>query len=605
MKSKTSLFKKAVFKRNLRGYSGLWIGLILLYVFCMPLPVYLRLANNWYLDLPKDELIMYKAHQMIEIIWTMPLFVPIFALAALVTAMVVFSYLFTGRNANMMHTFPVSRLSLFCTNYVTGILFLVLPQVVGIMLALLTGAVNGAVTSEVIKYSMIWIGIAAGESWFFFSMAVCVLMFAGNIVAVPVFYFIINFLYQGCKFIFYGMLSTVSYGLMNATDGRLDSSNLLTPLIYMSRHIRVEKIYSEDNTFLQFQGETAFLIYLASALVFTGISIIVYEKKHLETAGDVITVGWLKPIFRWGAAICVSALGTLIFMQLIYGYSLAKILISVTILGIMAFYIAQMVLERTMRVFTKGKARECIVFVAFMCVIYIGLDADVLGIEKKMPQKDEIQAVIIDGALQFYAQSSDEISWAMDIHQQIIDAKDAFSKVQQQRYMDNIEYISLIYCLEDDQILKRSYYIPIDENPQSVYGQVHTLASKPDTILKQYFGIHYPQVRVYGGNLDFYNSSEGIPLNQEEAEQIYQALIKDIEEGNFESKEDSQPLGGIYLNIHDAQGFITPRDALYSNYGTDEDGTAEFTIYDDMVNLMKVLKKLGYEPDELITEVEF
>lgn len=608
MKSKTSLFKKAVFKRNIRGSLGLWIGLLLLYLFCMPLPAYLRLSYEWLSNMPKDELILYKADILIENIWMMPMFVPIFALAALVAAMALFSYLFTGRNANMMHTFPVSRLSLLCTNYVTGLLFLIIPQVVALLFTLLIGTANGALTTEVIKYSLMWLGIAAGESWFFFSMAVCVLMFAGNIVAVPVFYFIINFLYQGCKFIFAGMLSTVCYGLMNA-GGQPNSSDLFTPMLYMSRHILLRQRSTTDGDRYVFAGGTAFLIYLAAAFVFLIISIIVYEKKHLETAGDVITVGWLKPIFRWGAAICTSALGTLFLFAVIgYKFTFVKILCSVTVLGIIAFFVAQMVLERSMRVFTKAKVREGIVFIVFMCVAYVALDSDVLGIEKKIPQKDEIQSVRINGAVSLFAQSADEIAWAMDIHKQIIDSKKEFSQVHQSDFAENIAYLSLTYCLEDDKTMERSYYIPIEESPESVSGQIQALASKPEIIFKEYFGIHYPQVRVYGCTLNIYNNEDYSQksLEQEEAEQVYQAVIKDVQEGNFardssfETSETEEVLGSVNLNIHDEQGFATPSDIFYGHV-QNQDGVAEIWLTSSHKNLIKTLKKIGYDPYEMKT----
>ena len=41
------------------------------------------------------------------------------------------------------------------------------------------------------------------------------------------------------------------------------------------------------------------------------IAVVVYKKKHVETAGDIITVQWMKPVFRWGTAVCTSSLGAL------------------------------------------------------------------------------------------------------------------------------------------------------------------------------------------------------------------------------------------------------------------------------------------------------
>ena len=186
MKSKISLFNKAVWKRNVAGGWGLWSALFLFYILVLPVSLYgsmVQMIRSNVVDKPSEAIYPF---MMVDNLWRMSFYVPIFAIAALFCAMYVFSYLFTARNSNMMHTYPVNRLSLFVTNYVSGLAILLVPAIFAALLTLAGGASLGVVTGEVVKYYMLWILTAAVENIFFYSMAVCLLMFVGNIFAVPV-----------------------------------------------------------------------------------------------------------------------------------------------------------------------------------------------------------------------------------------------------------------------------------------------------------------------------------------------------------------------------------------------------------------------------------
>ena len=567
MKSKISLFNKAIFKRSIRGNLGLWLGLLAVYLFILPLNLYLVMNSRWMTsDMSAGDLRELRINQMITGIWSMDLFVLLFACSAVIVAVVVFSYLFTGRNTNMMHTFPVTRAGLFCTNYVTGVLYLVVPQVAAAMLSLLVGASMGAVDGQVVKYYFLWIGAAAAETVFFFSMAVCVLMFAGNAAAAVVFYFILNFLYEGCCLILSGILSTVCYGL-DRID-RVGSLDVLTPIQYMRRRIIVVDSGVGDKWVYQFHGGKILAGYLAVAVVLAAIAFLVYQKKQLETAGDVITVGWLKPIFRWGAAACCSALGTVMLCsQFGIEPTIGRVLITATFFSIISFFVAQMVLERSMRVFTKQRVWEGIAFVVCICAVYLGMDNDLFGIEKKIPKADEIQAVIMDGEVGLYAYTPDEIAWVREIHKQIVDSKKEFEQAKRNGENGPVEewdYANFTYLLKNGSQVRRNYFIPVQKQAQSVSTQIADYKKQPDVILKSYFGIHYPDIEVYGATLDTGLGSHRV--SQKDAKKLYKAVVQDAKEGHFSEQQEDD--GGYYDNkdintsgvvtfdVRDEQGFI-------------------------------------------------
>lgn len=629
MKSKISLFNQAVFKKNLTSGWVLWAGLLVLYILGIPVSMYGVLSEMSHFPMynPESNVALSAVFQftMITNVWFMlRTLVPIFAIAALFCAMHVFSYLFAARNSNMMHTYPVSRVSLFLTNFVSGILYLFVPLAAAAVLTLAVGASKGAVNAEVLKYYGIWLVVVLIENLFFFSMAVCVLMFVGNIIAVPALYLILNFLYEGCLFIAESMAQVVCYGLDN--QATLGGFGVLTPMIYLRRvGIQYENAYENPGYTLQRIGVLPG--YLAAAVLFAVIALVVYQKKHIETAGDVITVNWLKPIFRWGMALCTASLGALLLRYSFYSKSFVFILGSVAVIGMIVFFIAQMLLDRSIHVFTKRKIQECLLYTAVVCGCYFALDLDVAGLERKIPDADEIQAVLVQGGIQLLATEEEEISWVRDIHRQIIDAKKEFehraadkTEMTQYTYTETTQYTYFEYLLKDNSILRRRYEVPMDEEKESVYGQIMEYAGRKEVILKELFGIHYPEIEVYGGRWNTADTTawgeedpeismqnDEIRISEADAKQLYEAIKQDVESGNVladgrDTAAGIQCYGNLILEVRDEAGFLNVSNygaiSNYREHNLPKDGKTTIYVSDKFTCLLEKMRELGYLPKE-------
>ncbi|MCI9124246.1 MAG: hypothetical protein HFH35_09230 [Eubacterium sp.] len=599
MKSKISLYNKsewnrslvnrAIFKRNIREYWGVWGGLLFLWLLVFPLLLYYKLEGfNQFAEKTDPAYHTMLANAMTEFLWQRQgSYIMIFAVSAIAAAMAVFSYLFKARNCNMMHTYPVSRISLLTTNYVCGLLFQIVPLIIGVAASMLVGAAFGALDAVSARSYLTWIGVALVEQIFFFSMAVCMLMFVGNIVAAPILYLILNFLYMGCQMIWQGMVVTVCYGL----DDFSMESNLLTPIVYMRRHIGIMSEGEEDGTFRYlFYGGTELAVYAVAAVVFLIIAVVVYKKKHVETAGDIITVQWMKPVFRWGTAVCTSSLGALCVSGTLYNTSFSVILISAVVIGVFVFFIAQMLLERSMRVFSKKRIQECIVYTVILCICYIGLDADLLGLEGKMPPINEVEKVTVSGGIELYTTDPKEIAWVQDIHKQIISCKDEFERTTESELYS---YLRIDYQMTDGSRLCRHYQrIPFSDAPDSVGGRITAYAKQPDVVMKRYFGIHYPDIAVYGGRIFDYGTGEEVRLSETDAKQLYQAFQKDAQSGNIlNDKMTGEQLGELTFNVRDELGYKS-----YGSYGPMQKDAETTIIFDDagFQNVRQVMEKLGY-----------
>ena len=99
-------------------------------------------------------------------------------LFGILTAMAVFSYLYNSRSAGFFHTLPMRREGLFLTNYLSGLAFLLVPNVVVFLLSL---AVEGAFGLLVFSSLFTWLVVTCMLNLFFYSFAVFCAMFTGHI----------------------------------------------------------------------------------------------------------------------------------------------------------------------------------------------------------------------------------------------------------------------------------------------------------------------------------------------------------------------------------------------------------------------------------------
>ncbi len=610
MKLKTSLFNWAVWKRNVVGGWYLWAALLLIYIMMLPVSVYGTLSELFKYDYTPGELSAMMENVMVSQVWRMRSFVPFFAIVALLCAMYVFSYLFTARNSNMMHTYPVSRTSLFVTNFASGMLFLLVPILIAFLLTLAVGLSMGAVNAFAFQQYGLWLLTVFVENLFFYSLAVCVLMFVGNMIAVPVLYFILNFLYAGCTMIASAMLEVVCYGLNSNYFSYNDALfSVITPILCL-RRVAPNNIAGDGSLKNLLENMKVLPGYFMAALLLIAVALIAYRKKHIETAGDVITVGWLKPVFRWGTAVCTSALGALFISALSYQQSFPAILLGVAVIGILVFFTVQMLLERSVYVFSKRRVRECLVYTVVVCGFYLMLDTDILGIERKIPATDEVEAARIMGEISMLACDADEIDWIRDIHSQILGSKKEFQSAIADKNSDT-RYVTIEYLLKNDSIIRREYMIPESKKAESVSEQIRVYGRRPDIVLKQIFGIHYPQIQVYGGTWENYTDQTNaqVRISQKDAEKLYAAIVQDVESGKLDevaSRSDANAptveatenvFGNLTLDIRDEAGYINAqlRSVLeIYNDQVGKDGTAYLSVDTRYTNVLRTLRDLGY-----------
>ena len=184
-------------------------------------------------------------------------------------------------------------------------------------------------------------------------------------------------------------------------------------------------------------GGKAVAIYALVGVLLFFVGYLIYRKKRLETVGDCIAVNWLKPVFRWGSAICVAILAAALVAGVNSKASRTQMMIlalmGAVISGAVAFFIAQMFLAKSFKVFEKRRITECVGVVAVSLLLVAGISMDAVGIEKKIPDVGELKAVYMCADESIMADEPEKMKELIALHKNIIDAKDGLLKASQSK----------------------------------------------------------------------------------------------------------------------------------------------------------------------------
>ena len=433
----------------------------------------------------------------------------------ILAAMAVFSYLYNSRPAGMMHALPIRREGLFLTNYLSGLCFFLFP-IAGVALLTVPAQLYAGCGADLTSV-FLWACCQALMSLFFYSFAVFCAMFTGHIMALPAFYVILNFLVLALCWLFEAMASLFLFGFpFSGTIVDRPLVSWLTPLLRYCETLR-----STGAPDYRLTGLPSVFAYGLAALALAALALLAYRRRHIESAGDVVSVSWVRPIFKYGVAFCSAvALGTFLW-SLFFDTdtdSVWTLLLFLLFAGALGYFVAEMLLRKTFRVFRgnwKGAVGFSLALIAAACV----LEFDLTGYETRIPAAEQVAQVQVDlmGSVAPYdsfdlpASLTDpaEIAQAVALHSAVVGQKEALES-QPRDYswttadspygaidveeLSSISF-SLRYTLKDGGVLERSYSIPISrellDDPDSPAARLEALVNAPGVADQAYFSGSY------------------------------------------------------------------------------------------------------------------
>lgn len=453
MRSKTSCFNGTLFRKNLSRYWPLW-GLASFGGAMFPLAMLLELLHNGFR--------FWSPLETRQAYYTVLSYgVPVISIVyAILCAMAVWSYLYNARSVGMMHTLPIRREGLFVTNVLSGLTMMAIPYAVtGVLLVLVTMLFGGF---EPMGVLVTVLGVM-GESLFFFGLATFCAFIVGNVFMLPALYGLLNFIAVLTDFMVNLLAQGFCFGLNSSYSGTVE---WLSPVVYLVQKISPNNTYEtqwvtdrlggqryETSVLTSVTLENGWLIaaYAAAGAALLGLAWLLYRRRRSESAGDVVAVGWMKLVFRYGCAVYAAILGGRLLYALLWEsfqsgryFTVLPMILCMIAGGAIGYYAASMLLAKTPRVFkTTWKG---MLAVALGCAALCGaMKCDLFGVVRRVPAPDSVKLVNVyaAGSNYYLTPGKDDalIEKVRTLHQTIIDDKDYIMSTAEGRsvYMETEE----------------------------------------------------------------------------------------------------------------------------------------------------------------------
>ena len=477
MRSTTCWLNSTLYHKTMSRFWPVWAGYGLLMAFILPLNL---LQQFHYAD--QDTGRMFRiAVNLAQIIGP---FVLLLMVGCVLVAMGVYGYLYNNRSACMMHALPLRRETLFTTQYLAGLSMLILPVLLMAVLATFVEMAYLPTEHWALALSSLWALVLtmAISSLFFFSLASFCAMFTGHILALPVFYGVANF----AAVVLYTLFSELARNfLFGFTTARATPVlvEFLTPFFTLSRasewEITFKDVPIQSNPEIltaipveaHLNEPVTLAIYVVAALVLAGIALLLYKNRHIESAGDVVSIPAVRPLFQIGVSLAVGlGLGILTAMFFDLADHLLPLTLFVLIWAVVGWFAASMFLEKSFRVLKHWKGALCMA--AALALVSGALKFDLFGYERRIPAAEDVKqlAVYIDlgapadsgGRVMLELTDPEQIQAFLNLHRTVAEGRD--------RYRDNYSgenlfTLDLTYHLKNGKEMTRIYrQLPVNRN---------------------------------------------------------------------------------------------------------------------------------------------
>lgn len=633
MKSRTLFFNSTLLRKNVARFAPLW-GI---YLLCLLIGLGLM-----YVDAHRPVVNFWFASHMAQCIQVMSLVNLFFAP---LVAMFLFGDLFNSRMCNALHAMPVRRETLFCTNVVSGLLFSLIPtSVMGLLSIPLLAA---TVVHNAWQIAVLWFVGVNLEFVCFFGMAVFCIFCTGNKLGFAALYALLN----GGAFLVFAIVdmlyTPMLYGVV--TPDALVVA--LTPIANMVDDTFVE-VSSYNEMLTLFEGRMTEAVadfwvdenyyslfwFALEGLVFLLLGLMMYRRRDLECAGDVVAVRWLVPVFQLAAAVTGGAMAVLclemFFYSLMRGNGIIRYGMSLCGMAV-GWFAGKMLLERSTRVFRlknwSGLGLLAAVFAVTLTLTYF----DVFGIETRLPKAENVASVTLYSNGNYELTEQEDIAQMILLQEMALEDRLENAGAYPAAYVDSFgTHSNTPYPEEgfsygengdypEDTPVYYADWITLDyqmKNGRKIHRKYTVWASfEEGEIIKEYAS-RWENVMDYGrwGYVDVLDFSrihdmtvEGrrVPqelLNEETVRSFLEAVKADCDERKM-TQDSYYHQGRFKVPVEDAladDAFYYSR-SVYVDITTHKEGSKDLTgvyvqVYPDCTNTVAWLQRHGLLPYEMV-----
>lgn len=542
MTSKISCFDRAVFRRALKKTAPVWI-LYTLYELLLPLRLFSFCRG---VSSCTDDFLVQIEKTILGYARINASLLP-FLLGGLL-AWGLFFWLFRAGTAYFYAALPVRRETLFLTNYLTGLLLCAAPALLSSLLLWAVGAGFGA--AVFVPAMQVFTATMLGFL-LFFSFAVLVCCVVGQMAAMPIVYVILNFTFFVLETIVRHLLFTFVYGMPYSQSSTMQSFALhATPVLgLLQGGFRVMTdwaerdgmYYMELNPRLEGWGYLGALA--ALGLVFALCAFLLLKHREMERSGDVIAVGWLRPVALYVFTIgCALVLGAA--MAELFSSNTADnfwyVLLFLFVGAFVGYFAGKMLLQKTLHVFRSGwlgLGACCLV----LLLAFGAAEFDLFGYSRYLPERSAVQAAGLTHYQSnglYTTQDDAFIQDVLNLHTAAVSEK---SKQEHRRHAyqlgtDYTEQFYITYRMTDGTLTERYYSIVYSEadleDPDSLISRFSALYNSPGSVLiRTGFDTPRTEKNVLSCYVSSFDTGESLELTGRDAWRVYTACLDDINAG--------------------------------------------------------------------------
>ena len=543
MRSMISSSERALARSDFRRFWPLLFGYAVLWLCALPLSLWSR---HDYLSPRRPMEAMASISNCFYNTSRASVYVSAFF--AMLLAMALFSYLMNSRSVGLMHSLPITRSRQFVTHFAVGVIIF---TAVHLATALLTLPVQAALGAVDVRGTWEWFAVAELTSIFFFALATLCTMITGWLLAVPVIFTGVNFLFAAFHLLFSTMTQLFYWGYERA--GWPAWVNWLTPFVRLYQAAATttpedEIFYGVENGaryYLDYMPSAfwkTMLIYTAAAVLFIVLAWLFCRARRSETAGDAIVFPWLRPIVLYVISLAGGmGLGILLWYMVSYGKSIVAMLLCQIVAGLIVYFGVQMLLHKSFKVFNRRGWLGAAALVVALVAIGLVVRFDAFGAQKYIPDVNQIKHAEVrtygDTPTVSGLQDPQGLEKLTAFHKAVLDqGRPAAEEIDQvvgvptseddgsQRYIT----FAFTYYMKDGSTVSRTYS-QIVRRGTPLYEAANAFYNDP-AVREFSFDNRYDYVEIApsvitGGWFNNYNlGGDSVELTAAQARQLYSAI---------------------------------------------------------------------------------
>lgn len=545
MKSKTSFFNRTLFLNLLKRYWPIFAGYFLIWLIVLPIALANILQYNTYTEEFRGNILAYVAAAGRQILST-GLYggVILSGIFGLLIAMAAYSFLYNARSVSMICSLPIKREGVFLSVFTSGLVTMLAINLVVFLISLSVTAAYGVLSLSYV-YLLQWLAMVCMMNLFFFGFASLVAGLTGHIMVLPIVYIVLNFTVYVVEMIVRTVMSMFIYGF-SANDSSVLVA--LSPPIKLLMKSGIAGILEDPDNYnsavigYNYTEWKFLIIYAAVGVIFAILAALLIKHRRMETAGDVVAVKPLRPIFKYCLSIgCALVFGLLIFtaafnnQTALCGFRGTLLMLAFMIFGaFIGYFAAEMLMQKTLHVFKGGKWIGFGITAVLISAFLLGGEFDAFGIESKLPEASEVKSVSINSVGEAVVfEEPENIASAIKLHSEILSHKDA-NEQYTGNYNVNSYYVTIIYTYNNGKTLTREYQIYSDAS-NDIYTLNDLMNVKEAIDFRKELSVSVSIDTIADAYVSYFdkatNTYSNIELSPEMAYQLYsECIIPDIED---------------------------------------------------------------------------